>query len=187
MSAYRCLQPPEGKAAEFAAGLSAHVPELETARLRLRAPRVADCPLWTAIWQGAEAEGPAISDEHGWEEFCVYTAGWLLHGHGLWSVESKSDGVLVGFVLLGLEWGDEEPELGWAFAPEARGQGFATEAAAAARDYAMALLGGAVSYIDTANTASARVAERLGARIDGLIDDDVQVFRHTAAQREARA
>ncbi|MFM2354844.1 MAG: hypothetical protein RLZZ528_580, partial [Pseudomonadota bacterium] len=61
--------------------------------------------------------------------------------------------------------------------------GFATEAAACLRDWAFVNtdLPSLVSYMDQANTASARVAERLGATPDHAAarqDDGDLVYRH---------
>lgn len=184
MTGPRCLQPPTGSAAARSAALRAAAPCLSTERLTLRPPVVADFDLWATLLSGPDSEGLGgpIAREEAWAEFCVYAAGWLLHGHGLWSVEC--DGALIGFVTLGLEWEDEEPELGYLFATDARGRGFATEAARAARDHALTLLGpGAfVSYIDPGNARSIRVAERLGAQRDAdaeaRLGPDVQVWRH---------
>jgi RimJ/RimL family protein N-acetyltransferase len=85
----------------------------------------------------------------------------------------------VGFVLIGFEPGDLEPELGWLFLPAAEGQGYAAEAATAARHHALSVLGlpSLVSYIDPANDRSARLAARLGARRDGEVDG-ADVWRH---------
>ena len=185
MTLPRCLQPPIGPAAEAAAVHRAALPALETERLVLRAPTVADAPLWIAIWKGPESPEP-VTEEHAWEEFCGYVAGWLLHGHGLSAVERKADGSLIGFVLLGLEWEDPEPEIGWALAPEARGHGYATEAARAVLAQSRALLGpgAVVSYVDVANLASARVAERLGATPESMIDT-TRVWRHGHPQKDS--
>ncbi|MFW5655479.1 MAG: GNAT family N-acetyltransferase, partial [Roseicyclus sp.] len=141
------------------------VPELHTERLRLRAPRLADLPAWTAIFAKPPFE---TAPDEAWTEFCCYTAGWLLHGHGLWSVDLRGDGRLAGFVLLGLEWDDVEPEPGWMFLPEHRGAGLASEAAGAARDHGLSMLGdgGFVSYVDPENFPSNRLAERIGGRRD---------------------
>ena len=186
----RCQQPPAGRAAATAAEVQARVPVLLTDRLRLRAPRMDDLPLWTRIFAAPPFE---VDAEQAWTEFANYAAGWLLHGHGLWTVETRDAALPVGFVLLGLEWGDEEPEIGWMLSPDHRGRGYATEAAAAVRDHAAATLGPgvAVSYPDAANRASVRVAERLGAWRDtaaeaALDDPGAQVWRHGRAE-EARA
>ena len=65
-----------------------------------------------------------------------------------------------------------EPELAYSLAPHAWGQGFATEAAAAARDWAFARHGlrRLASFIMPGNVRSIRVAERLGAVREGELD-----------------
>ncbi|MBF9035385.1 GNAT family N-acetyltransferase [Rhodobacterales bacterium HKCCE2091] len=183
----RCTEAPTGPAAEAAARHRAGLPVLETARLRLRIPTMDDLPVWTSLYVAHfdERNGGA---ERAWEEFNYYTAGWLLHGHGMWCVERKSDGAAIGFVLLGLEWSDDEPELGYMLVDAAQGQGFATEAVTAARDHAMALFGpgGFVSYIDPDNAASEAMATRLGAERDRAEEarvlkeegEDVHIWRH---------
>ncbi|MEM9754379.1 MAG: GNAT family N-acetyltransferase [Pseudomonadota bacterium] len=185
----RCTQPPEGRAARAAAAYAAPIPVLKTARLTLRAPRLQDLDAWTQIYLEAFADTDAgEGPEEAWEEFSYYTAGWLLHGHGLWSVDRTVDRALVGFVHLGLEWDDDEPEVGWMFLPEHRGQGYATEAAMAARDWGGDLLPTFVSYIDPTNLASQAVAARLGAsrdaeteaRIAAAHGTETQVWRHGA-------
>lgn len=167
--------------AERLAGL---VPVLQTPRLTLRAPRLGDFPAYAAILcsdRGRFIGGPFTEDE-AWGDFTAMTANWLLRGHGTWAVETHA-GTLVGFALIGFEPGDAEPELGWFTLPDHQGQGFATEAARAARDHAFATLGlqRLVSYIDPENTASRRVALRLGAEISGQLDgSDVWIHRPVA-------
>ncbi|MGL4238747.1 GNAT family N-acetyltransferase [Tabrizicola sp.] len=173
----------QGMAAQ-AAVVAAAVPVLHTPRLTLRAPRLADFPAYAAIActdRGIHIGGP-FTEEEAWADFCCMTANWLLRGHGNWAVETHA-GDLVGFVLIGFEPGDQEPELGWFLTEGAEGHGYATEAATTARDHAFLALGLArfVSYIDPANPASARVAERLGAVVEGQLDgSDVWVHRPAA-------
>lgn len=182
----RCTQPPLGPAAKAAARHRAVLPQLRTARLVLRAPELTDLPLWTAICTGPESAsvGGPMTPQEAWEAFCVYVAGWTLHGHGLWAVARRDTGALAGFVMLGLEWEDLEPELGWMLAPEARGQGFGAEAAMAARDHALSLFGpgGCVSYVAADNPRSARLAAAIGGKRDGAAEarltDGTQVWRH---------
>lgn len=165
--------------AKAAARVQAALPRIVTDRLVLRAPVLADFPAYAAILTSDRAVhvgGPLTMDE-AWDDFCRLTAIWVLRGHGLWSVEAQ--GRLVGFVLIGLEPGDHEPELGWFLTAGAEGQGYATEAARAARDHGFAALGltTLASYIDPKNAASARVAQRLGARADGAVEGST-VWRH---------
>ena len=60
--------------------------------------------------------------------------------------------------------GQPEIELGYRFVHASWGQGYATEAARAVRDFAFASLGlkRLIAMIDPSNTASIRVAEKLG-------------------------
>ncbi len=187
MTARRCTIAPVGAAAEAAASHRASIPVLETERLRLRAPTLDDLPAWTRIY--AAWPGQAMDAEEAWTEFSYYVAGWLLRGHGPWAVELK-DGPLVGFVNVGLEWEDDEVELGWMFLAEHQGQGYATEAAIAARAFGRTLLPDFVSYIDPSNGPSNRLAERLGATRDRAAEaailstegEVIHVWRHGGAE-----
>jgi ribosomal-protein-alanine N-acetyltransferase len=86
----------------------------------------------------------------------------------LWPVIEKATGRIVGHCgLLEKEVdGRDEVELTYVFARSAWGQGYATEIAAALRDYAFGRLGLAriVSIIDPENAASQRVAVKVGMR-----------------------
>ena len=186
----RCTHAPQGAAAMAAQAIRDRIPRLETKRLILRAPETRDFPAWAEVFAGDTNGfiGGPLSPERAWDGFCNYVACWLLHGHGLWSVERREDQRLLGFVHLGLEWEDYEPELGWMFLPEARRQGYATEAAKAARDHALDLLGAGtfVSYVSPSNAPSSRLAARLGAARDAdteaAISDESQVWRHGGSQ-----
>ena len=165
MTAHLAAQP--GLAADFAAGLTGRIPQIATTHTRLRAPHLGDAPAWTALLCGPATEflGGPYSESAAFDAFSAGVGMWLLRGHGLWSVEDSATGTLLGFVLLGFESGDLEPELGYLFLPQAEGKGLAYEAACAARDHARALaLPSLVSYVAPGNHRSARLAARLGAR-----------------------
>lgn len=167
-------------AAALAASLGALIPQIETERLTLRAPQRGDFSVWCEIFctdRAAHMDGPS-SAEDAWFDFCLNTANWLLRGHGMWTVEDRGQRVL-GFVMIGFEPGDHEPELGYMFLEPAEGQGYATEAATAARDHALTRLRlpSLVSYIAPANARSRAVARRLGATPDGHIDG-CEIWRH---------
>jgi RimJ/RimL family protein N-acetyltransferase len=176
-----------GPARDLAARLASVVPQIDTARLRLRAPDLSDFDAWAEILTGPAAPylGGPFTREDAFTEFVAAVGLWLLRGHGLWSVDTRA-GDLVGFVLIGFEPGDQEPELGYLFRPAAEGQGYATEAAAAARDHALTAMGlpSLVSYVDPANGASARVAARLGAYRDNS-QDGSDVWRHAPRQNRS--
>ena len=178
------LIPLPGPADDFAANLRAELPALETARCRLRAPRLEDAPHWIAILCADEAGhlGGPFDPDKAFTEFAATVGTWLLRGHGLWTVTDHSDTVL-GFVLIGFEPCDAEPELGVLFLPDARGRGLAEETLRATRDHALATLRlpTLVSYTAPANHAVHRLMKRLGARPDGTIgapSDPALIWRH---------
>ncbi|MGL4235337.1 GNAT family N-acetyltransferase [Tabrizicola sp.] len=181
-------RPIPGPAADFGATLAAQLPVIETTRLRLRAPMLTDFDAWAEVLCGPASPhlgGPFDRDD-AFTEFAACCGTWLLRGHGPWTVERNTDGEILGFVLIGFEPGDQEPELGYLFRPTAEGRGYATEAATAARNHAFATLGldRLVSYIAPGNAPSIRVAERLGAVREGEVDG-AQVWVHRPAARPA--
>ena len=173
--------PPEGPAVGLAARLSSVVPELETDRLRLRAPVIGDFQLYAEIMssdRGRFILAQPVSRADIWIDFCGTVATWLLRGHGIWAATLKRTSDTVGFVLIGAEPGDEAHELGFAVSETAEGQSIAFEAATAARDWAWMVLRvpRLVSYIDPENTRSAALARRLGASRGADHDQETQVF-----------
>jgi RimJ/RimL family protein N-acetyltransferase len=184
-------QPLSGPATIIAGAVRAAVPVLTTERLILRAPRVTDFDAYAAIFmsdRSVHMDGP-YDREGAWADFTQATAGWILRGIGMWTIERRTDATVLGFGFFWQEFGDPEPEIGWVLTAEAEGNGYATEAAQAILPHALAQFGpgGVVSYIAAANTASLRIAERLGARRDpvaeGAIGDpELTVWRHGNAE-----
>lgn len=161
------------------------IPSVETERLRLRAPALEDFPAFEAIMTSDRARfmGGPFDRWGAWGMFCHDIASWALFGHGALMIERLSDGVCVGEV--GINHGPlfPEKELGWMLFDGFEGQGYATEAAAALRDWAFGTLRlpTLVSYVDPGNAASAAVAMRLGAILDRDArrqDPEDLVFRH---------
>lgn len=183
--------PTPGAALAQAEALRAQIPELRTARLRLRAPQLSDFDTYAEIVcgpRGAYVGGPMAREDGAWFDFIQLSSLWLLQGHGGWTVEDRS-GAVLGFVILGLEPGDQEVELGFLFTEAAEGQGYAHEAATRARDYAQAELGISplVSYVTRGNRRSVRLAERLGAVArapEGWPHPDILVYRHPETAHE---
>lgn len=91
-------------------------------------------------------------------------------GFGRCAVIWRETGELVGDAGLISTVVEETPEteLGWVVRRDMWGRGIATEAGAAWRDHAFQVLGltRIVSMIDEANTASRRVAEKLGMSLE---------------------
>ncbi len=160
-------EPTPGPAADIAHAFAANVPVIRTGRLILRAVRLEDFPGYASIVcadRGRFVGGP-LSREDAWPGFAAMNAGWALHGHGGWAVTEAATGGLLGFVIVGLEPGDAETELGYLFLEDAEGRGLAAEAVAAAREWAFGTLGlrTLVSCIADGNARSIALARRLGA------------------------
>lgn len=153
-----------------------YVPELETERLRLRAPRVEDFPHSAAIWTDPvvvryTAKKP-LTREESWTRFLRYIGHWSLLSFGYWFVEDKATGNFIGEVgfadykreivpsLEGM------PEIGWILAPSHHGKGLATEAVRAALGWGDAHFSSpqTACIIDPENFASVRVALKCGYR-----------------------
>ena len=161
-------------------------PVIETDRLRLRPLGLADFePL--AVFYASERSrfvGGPESAEWTWRTLALEIGHWTLRGYGRFGVEEKATGALAGLVGPWNPEGWPEPEIGWDLMNGFEGKGFATEAGRAALDYAYGTLGWttAISLVADGNDGSARVAERLGARLDGAFDHvrfgPMRVFRH---------
>src|SRR5687768_8581678 len=150
-------------------------PTLETERLILRGWRPDDFgPYAAMLADDATArfitlQGRALSEVEAWNETVWLIGHWQLLGYGMFVVEERSTGAFLGRVgpLRPPHW--PAFEIAWSLAPGARGKGYATEAARAAIGWSFATfpLGRIVSTIDPRNTASRKVAERLGERLTG--------------------
>jgi len=100
------------------------------------------------------------------------------HGFGLFAVERKDTGEFIGFTGLSIPSfkADFMPavEIGWRLAFSAWGQGFATEAAIAARNYAFNELGlqEIVSFTTKGNERSIKIMKKIGMTYDPKGDFD---------------
>jgi len=126
------------------------VPTIETQRLRLRGPRPEDFRDSVALWSDPVVtrftSGKPLSEEEVWGRLLRYVGHWAWMGFGYWVVEEKGTGRFAGEVGFS-DWKREIqpslqglPELGWVLASCVHGQGYATEAARAAIDWADANL-----------------------------------------------
>ena len=145
-------------------------PALETDRLRLRGPEPRDLEPFIAFFTSdrAAASGNLFDRPGAWRLFAATIGHWHLRGFGPWTVTLKPADDPIGLVgcLRFDDW--PENEIVWFLWEGVEGQGYATEAARAARRQAYRGYGWrtAVSYIAPTNARSIRVAERLGARPD---------------------
>jgi RimJ/RimL family protein N-acetyltransferase len=97
---------------------------------------------------------------------------WSLRGYGLWAVEEQASGVLVGRIGFWNPEGWPGFEIGWMLRRSFWGQGYATEGARRALQYAFTELQQpqVISLIHPENAASIRVAGRLGEQLVGPIE-----------------
>jgi len=80
-----------------------------------------------------------------------------------WAVELREDGSFAGRAGLYHAVGWPAPEVNWSIRPDLRSRGLATEAGAAALEFAATLgLERVIAVIHPENAASIRVAEKLG-------------------------
>lgn len=160
-----------------------HPPVLTTARLRLRAPVLADFEHHATFHASPRAgwEGGVKTRAQAWAIWAGDVACWPLRGYGAFSVDC--DGAFVGEV--GIYHPDHfpGPELGWMVTPEAEGKGIAHEAAMAVLGWLRAHFDWphVTSIIEPGNTRSITLGLRLGGMIDptlpGVDPGDV-VIRH---------
>ena len=91
-------------------------------------------------------------------------ASYASHGFGLCAVELADSGVAIGMCGLLQRQELPAPDLGFAYLPDYRSQGYAYEAAAAVKAYAHDVLGldMLLAIVSPGNTASIRLLEKLG-------------------------
>ncbi|HUS31256.1 MAG TPA: GNAT family N-acetyltransferase [Kofleriaceae bacterium] len=158
------------------------VPVLETERLVLRGPRLADFADSFGMWRLPEVNkhigGKPRTEEDSWSRLQRYVGHWALLGFGMWMVREKSSGAYVGEVGFMDNRREMTPaftavEVGWVLMPQHHGKGYATEAMRAALAWGddhftrapldERLVRGRVEcIIDDGNDASVRVATKLG-------------------------
>ncbi len=140
---------------------SPRIPVLETPRLILRAPELADLAPLTAFFETGESHfvgGPmGAGDTH--RAMLATIGSWALYGYGLWHITDAASNRFIGWTGLLLTPGKPEPGFAWTVLPADQGKGLATEAARAALAY---FAGTPATYIERGNGASIAVARKLG-------------------------
>lgn len=152
-------------------------PTLETARLRLRPWQPDDRAWYLALRADPEVsrflgDGRPQPDDAASADFEWASSEWPRVGLGPWVVEERSTGMRVGYVGLPL-WREGTPEeaveIGYGYARDAWGNGYATEAAAATMRWAFEVRGlhSLVALTAPENRASQHVLAKLGFTRDG--------------------
>ena len=148
-------------------------PVLTTDRLTLRPFALADFEAFAALHLAERARlGWTIDsrDEAG-QLFLAMAGEWALRGVGMWALERTDTGEFIGHAGFHHPLTEPEGELGWAVVAEAEGQGFAHDAALAARAWGYANGTTApVSRMDARNARSIALAERLGAQLEKRVE-----------------
>ncbi|MCV2876976.1 GNAT family N-acetyltransferase [Rhodobacteraceae bacterium XHP0102] len=160
-------------------------PTLQTERLTLRPMHHGDFLAYAALMASTRSiyMGGPYDTAAAWGLFCHDAGCWALFGHGALMMDRHGTNETVGQVGLNAGPLFPETELGWIVYEGYEGQGYATEGAAALRDWGFDNLTveSLVSYTDPRNGASQAVARRLGAVEDRTAqrqDPEDLVYRH---------
>lgn len=150
--------------------LTVRVPVIETERLILRAFRDDDLEQYAAligdpIVSRFLGDGRPITHMEAWRQIAMITGHWLLRGFGLWAVEERATGALIGRIGLHEPAGWPAFELGYTLGRSWWGKGYAQEAGRASLRHAREVMGRdeIISIIRPDNAASIKVATSLGA------------------------
>lgn len=149
----------------------------ETERLLIRQLRRTDGPAMLRVFGDAEVMRFSTSGVRdaawvdAWIERCLGEY-QTRTDYGAWAVALRKTNEAIGYCGL-TQYGDsdqaDERELGYRLARAYWGQGYATEAVIAIRDYAFSVIGlrRLVALVDPNNVASVRIAEKLDMRHEG--------------------
>ena len=163
------------------------IPVIETFRLRLRGPTLADYEVFAGFMASPRAAhiGGPVPRAQAWRGFGHLTGHWVLRGYSMFILADRQTDVALGMAGPWFPEGWPEREIGWSiWAAEAEGKGLAQEAAIAARSYAYDALGWttAISLIADGNTRSEALALRMGCVRDGDFVHEIfgksRIFRH---------
>lgn len=163
------------------------LPRLVTGRLRLRPFTDADAAfLLDLLNQPSFVENIADHGVRTLDDALAYLHDRLqkpaMPGIGMWAVERREGGPVLGMAGLVRRDGLDGPDLGYAFLPDAWGHGYAREASRALVAYARDALGlGRLFAIVTpGHAASTRVLEHLGMVFERALtlpgDDEVALY-----------
>jgi ribosomal-protein-alanine N-acetyltransferase len=167
----------------------ATLPELETSRLTLRRLTLDDADFIVRLLNDAaflkhigDRGVRTAADVPQYLEFGPF-AMYGRHGFGLWHVARKLDGAPIG--MCGLLKRDSLPDvdIGYAYLPEFRGQGYALEAAQASLRHAAGKYGlrRVIAVVSPGNSASIALLEKIGMRFQGMHfmqpgEDEVRLY-----------
>ena len=172
--------------------------QLETPRLILRVPRLADLDAFAALMadeENARFIGGVAPREVTWRGLMTMIGAWHATGVSMFSVFEKATGRWVGRLGPWQPEGWPGAEVGWAIVRDCWGRGYATEGAEAAMDFAFDRLGWTdiIHSIAPDNVASQQVARKLGSQNRGpgrlpppFTDVPVDIWGQTREEWRAR-
>ena len=146
------------------------IPTIETDRLILRAPCEGDASAYAAFYADAETSafyGGPLLEHDAWGMMARDIGHWSLRGYGIWIMERRDTGAVVGGC--GLMWptGWPRPELTWWILPDARRMGFAKEASRGAIAFGYDRLGWDIvqTHMKDDNLAARALTQSLGGTV----------------------
>ncbi|WP_051489333.1 GNAT family N-acetyltransferase [Roseivivax halodurans] len=169
------------------AGALTPAPVIETARLALRGPGLAEFDAFAAFHADPArclGFGPVMDRPKTWRWWAANIGHWHIHGYGYFTIWDRQSGRPAGICGIWNPEGWPEPEVGWVVFEAFEGRGIAYEAALAARGWAYDTLGMTTltSNIKPGNTRSQALATRLGAHHERSYDNpemgDEELWRH---------
>ena len=148
-----------------------------TPRLVLRNWTLEDLPVAHALYSDPEVmrfspDGPSPSLEATRTILAGHIASYVAHGIGRWAVALRANGEVIGECGVTMEpvhGLTPEPELGYRLRTEFQKHGYATEAAKAALQHCLSLVGlpRILGIVELENTTSARTLLKLGLALQG--------------------
>ena len=114
-------------------------------------------------------DGKPLARPDAWRQIAMILGHWQLRGYGLFALEEKATGTLIGRTGIFEPEGWPGFEVGWMLRRQSWGKGYATEAARRVLRHVFTEMDRehVISLIREANAPSIRVAERLGERLEG--------------------
>lgn len=162
------------------------IPRIETKRLILRGFEEEDLDTYAEMCSDSDVmryigTGITLSRAESWRNMTMIIGHWYLRGYGLWAVEERQTGKMIGRIGCWKPEGWVGFEVGWMLSKAYRGKGFATEAATVAMDYAFTSLhqSRVISLIHPENLPSQRLALRLGEKLEGtteILGNQVRIY-----------
>ena len=127
--------------------------------------------LQTVRWVG---DGSPLTQEEAEYWFSVTERNYRVRGYGMFTLESRDSGEIVGFAGIVHPNNQEEPEIKYALHRDHWGQGLGSELVAGLIVYAKIKLGLSelIATVDPDNQASRRILEKSGMHHEDIIDDE---------------